>query len=293
MEIDNRIVGSTGLIGLIGNPVEHTISPQLHNTISRHLGVDTIYIPFRVEKEDLERAVKGLRALNVIGFNVTVPYKKDVMKYLDENSKEALLMGAVNTVKNIGGRLYGYNTDAEGFSRSFKEESGTGFKNKKVALIGAGGAARAMSVKIALEGARRITLINRTLSKADEIKEMVNNNIVKVIESISAEDKGLSHLLQEADIVINTTSVGMHPHVEDMPVNVPMNYSKDQIFYDVIYNPVKTRFLAAAEEAGCKTINGLGMLFYQGIYAYEMWTGIKLSDDLIREFYKSFIGILP
>ena len=155
MNIDNRVTGTTRLMGVIGNPIEHSISPQLHNTINTLLNVDAVYVPFKVEKDDLENAVKGIKALNLVGVNVTVPYKKEIIKFLDDKTKEALLMGAVNTVKNIDGRLYGYNTDAEGFSRSFKEEAGTGFKGKKVVINGAGGAARAIAVKNCYRGSRK------------------------------------------------------------------------------------------------------------------------------------------
>lgn len=292
MEIDNRISGKSKLAGLIGNPIGHSISPQLHNTISRNLGIDMVYVPFKVEKNDLENAVKGLKAVNITGFNVTIPYKKDIMKYIDVNSKEALLMGAVNTVKNIDGRLYGYNTDAEGFARSFKEAAGTGFKNKKVVLIGAGGTARAIAVKIAMEGAAKIHIVNRTVSKASEIAEIVNNNIghmCEFSEPDTAEETGVFEL---GDIIINTTSLGMYPDIYKNPVGELVKFSSNQIVYDVIYNPEKTKLLEDAEKFGCKAINGLGMLLYQGIYAYEIWTGIKVPEELIKQIFISFTNIL-
>jgi len=293
MEIDGRITGNTRLIGVIGNPIEHSISPQLHNTINNYLGVDLVYLPFKVEKSDLESAVKGLKALNFLGFNVTIPFKKDVMKYIDENSKEALLMGAVNTVKNIDGRLYGYNTDAEGFSRSFKEEMGTGFKDKKVVMIGAGGAARAIAVKIALEGAQKLYIVNRTLENASDIAGIVNNNIKHIAEYFRSDDKVVKEVFSESDIVINTTSVGMYPDMNKSPVKRTIKLSDKQLVYDLIYNPPNTRLLKSAAKNGCKTANGIGMLFYQGIFAYEIWTGIKLPDEFLKDIYKSFVKILP
>ncbi len=288
MEINSSISGSTKILGIIGNPVEHSISPYLHNTISRYLGIETAYVPFKVEKDSLENAVKGLKALGILGFNVTIPFKKDVIKYLDENSKEALLMGAVNTVKNIDGRLYGYNTDAEGFARSFKGESGTGFRGKKVVIVGAGGAARGIAVKIAIEGAEKIHVINRTLAKADDIAGIINNNIGNAAEALSLEDKKALSVFTDCDMVINTTSVGMWPETENCPLGEEFTFSKGQIVYDAVYNPLKTKFLARAEGQGCKIINGLGMLFYQGIYAYEIWTGIKLGDGFLEELYPCF-----
>lgn len=293
MLIENRISGKTRLIGLIGNPVEHSVSPQLHNTISAFLDVDLVYVPFRVENSDLEDAVLGLKALNLLGFNVTIPYKKDVMKFIDDNTKEALLMGAVNTVKNIDGRLYGYNTDAEGFSRSFKESAGTGFKDKNVFIIGAGGAARAIAVKIAVEGAKSICIVNRTPEKASDIVQIINNNISKVADYFSSGDPNVRQVFKESDIVINTSSIGMYPDIECSPVIKGCAFNSSQIVYDVIYNPSKTRFLAEAEKKGCKIINGLGMLFYQGIYAYEIWTGVRLPENITKELFTSFVNILP
>lgn len=290
--IDSRVTGKTKLLGIIGNPIEHSISPQLHNTITSQFGLDFIYIPFRVEPQHLEQAVNGLKALNFEGFNVTIPYKQEILKYINEVSKEALMMGAVNTIKNINGKLYGYNTDAEGFVRSFKEEAGTGFKGKVVSIIGAGGAARAMAVKIAIGEAEKIYIINRTLSSAEDIADIINKNISAVAFGLSVQDKKAAGLISESDIVINTTSVGMIPEVDKSPVSGEAEFSSNQIVYDVIYNPTKTRFLSEAEKKGCKIINGLGMLFYQGVTAYEIWTGVKLSDDFIRDTYKSFLTIL-
>jgi shikimate dehydrogenase len=292
MKIDNRITGTTRILGLMGNPVEHSISPQLHNTICTALNVDAVYVPFKVEKSDLERAVKGLKAINVAGFNVTIPYKKEVMKYIDDNTKEALLMGAVNTVKNIDGRFYGYNTDAEGFSRSFKEETGTGFKGKRIVMLGAGGASRAIAVKLAIEGAVCISILNRTLSRAQEIVDIISNNYETSIQCLENGDSKQAELFKNADIIINTTSVGMFPGTENCPIDKSIVFEENQIIYDLIYNPVKSKLLKRAEKSGCKAINGMGMLFYQGIYAYEIWTGIKLSDEFKKDIYKSFKNIL-
>lgn len=286
MEILKTISGKTKIMGIIGNPVEHSISPYLHNTISREVGFDAVYVPFPV-CDSLENAVKGLKAINAVGFNVTIPYKKDVMKFLDENSKEALLMGAVNTVKNIEGRLYGYNTDAEGFSRSFREETGDSFRGKRVFIIGAGGATRAIAVKIAIEGAEKIYIANRTVSKAAEIADIINGNIKDIASSVDM-DKKASEVFHDSSIIINTTSVGMWPHVEKSPLTDEYTFLNDQIVYDAIYNPCKTKLLLSAEEAGCKTVNGLGMLFYQGVNAYEIWTGLKLEEEFLRELFLSF-----
>lgn len=292
MNIVERVTGKTKVLGVIGNPIEHSISPQLHNTVSHMLEMDFIYVPFRIDRENLGDAVKGLRALGFEGFNVTVPYKKDVLQFLDEVTKEVQLIGAANTIKNLDGRLYGYNTDAEGFARSFKEESGTSFEGKHVTILGAGGAARAIAVKVALEGASSIRIINRTLEKAVEIAEIINQQIGPVAQGYHSDAPRIFTIIDESDIIVNTTSIGMYPEVEGCPVDEGICFKSHQIVYDAVYNPTKTKLLKKAEQNGCKTINGLGMLFYQGIYAYEIWTGIKLKKETIKDAYASFLTIL-
>jgi len=292
MEIDSRVTGKTKLIGLIGNPVEHSISPQLHNSLSKFLGIDLVYIPLKVEKNDLEIVVKSLKALDFVGFNVTIPYKRDIMKYIDENIKDAILMGAVNTVKKLDGRLYGYNTDAEGFIRSYKEETGDGFKGKKVVLIGAGGVARSIAVKISTEGVEKISLVNRSKEKAIELADIVNENIREVVQVYSFDDKTFRMAFEESEIIINTTSLGMYPDITSTPVKNTDYFKSHQTVYDVVYNPRKTKFLSDAEDKGCRIVNGLGMLFYQGINAYEIWTGYRFSEDNLKGIYESFKKIM-
>lgn len=275
---NDLVNGKTKLIGLVGNPVEHSISPQLHNTLSMEFSKNLIYVPFRVEEGFLRDAVNGLRAINVLGFNVTIPYKTEIIGLLDEVSEEALLMGAVNTVKNIDGKLIGYNTDADGFLNSFIEETGEGFKDKNVLIIGAGGTARALAVKIAMEGASNIGIINRTIEKAQNIADIVNENVKNVVNTYNFKNLELTNLINKTDIIINTTSVGMYPNIESTPIQV--DFRKDQIVYDVIYNPYETKLLSEAKKSGCKTVNGLGMLIYQGIKAYEVWSGVDIRNDL-------------
>lgn len=292
MEIDRRVNGKTRVLGIIGNPVEHSISPVLHNSISRYLGMDVVYVPFRVEKSGLESAVKGLGALNALGFNVTVPFKNDILPFLDEVSEEARLIGAVNTVKNVNGRLYGYNTDAAGFARSLDEEGGVGFKGNNVVLIGAGGAARALAVKAALDGASRITIINRTLERAAGIVDTVNYNIGNIACCLGINDSSMEKVFSEGKIVINTTSVGMHPDEDKTPVENMAGLSGEHVVCDIIYNPYRTVFLNNAAAMGCKVLNGLGMLFYQGIYAYEIWMNVKFEEEEIKSLYNSFMDMV-
>ncbi|HHV96215.1 MAG TPA: shikimate dehydrogenase [Clostridiaceae bacterium] len=298
MSIIRYVTGKTKLLGVIGNPISHSISPELHNTLSNYMGIDAVYVPFKVEREKLGDAVRGLKALNFKGFNITIPHKSNVIEYLDELSREASFIGAVNTVKIIENKLYGYNTDVDGFVNSFKEEAGTGFTNKKVAIIGAGGAARAIAIGVANEGAQKIFIINRTLSKAIQIRDIIISNIMPYkecpenIESFQLNDSACTEVLKLADIIINTTSIGMHPDIDCMPVPEHVEFNSNQIVYDAIYNPSKTKFLQQAENKGCKIINGLGMLIYQGIKAYEIWMDITVPKEIAREIFNEFKNYL-
>lgn len=280
-----RIDGNTKIVGIIGNPLEHTISPMLHNEISSMLGINMVYVPFCVEKEKLEEAISGLRAIGVVGFNVTAPYKKDIIKYIQDKTKGSLLMGAVNTVKNIEGRLYGYNTDAEGFVRAFYMHTGDKFLKKKVTIFGAGGAARAIAVKLANSGVSKINIVNRTLQNADTICSVVNDNISDIAKAYEYTYEGLVDECRSCDILINATSVGMFPNDDECVIQSKDIFNKNQYVYDIIYNPSKTKFLNMAKDSGCKVMNGLGMLFYQAIIAYEIWTGHKFSDDELKKIY--------
>lgn len=288
MEVVSSVTGKTKLLGVIGNPLEHSISPQLHNTLSRYLGIDAVYVPFYVQNGQLKDTVKGLLAVNVFGFNITIPYKSDIICCIDKLSKEAALIGAVNTVKNINGKLYGYNTDASGFIRSFKEEMDMELKGKKVVIFGAGGAARAIAVGLAFEGVSQISIINRTILKASEIAEIINNNISPIAKYYGTIDSMATNVLKQGDIIINTTSLGMYPDIDKTPIKFPFKFSDNQVLYDIIYNPKKTRFIEEGERQGLKTVNGLGMLIYQGIQAYEIWMNIKVSDEIIKKLFNVF-----
>lgn len=286
--MDDRINGKTIILGLMANPIGHTVSPQLHNTLSAMLGIDAVYIPFKVEKDSLGDAVKGLKACNLLGFNATIPFKEELLKYVDECTEEVRLMGSANTVKNTCGRLYAYNTDADGFIRSYKEETGGGFEGREVVMLGAGGTARSLAVRIASKGAAKLYLANRTLEKAQEIANTINATAGGIIEPLSLSDAKIKGIIENCDIIVNTTSLGMYPHIEECPLGDDIRFNHKQIVYDVIYNPAKTRLLKLAESCGCKTVNGLGMLFYQGILAYEIWMDMKIPDNVISQLSKEF-----
>ncbi len=283
MNIVKTVNGKTVLFGLIGCPVEHTKSPYIHNTLFNEYNINAVYVPIHVNQGELEKAVNGLKAQNFTGFNVTVPYKKDIIRYLDDVSTDALLMGAVNTVKNVNGKLKGYNTDAEGFSRDFKDSFASGFTGKRVMLLGAGGTARALAIRLASEGVRHLVIVNRTLENAQNIVSLVKNNFGNIVTGIVPEAAEFSGDLQSSDIIINTTPAGMSTYAATTPFDYTFEFQKEQLVYDVIYTPEKTQFLKQAEDRGCKIQNGFGMLINQGISAFEIWTGKSVPKDISFE----------
>ncbi len=289
MEVVNVVNGKTELYGVLGDPIEHTKSPFIHNTLFKQFNINAIYIPIHVNEAYLENAINGLKAQNISGFNVTVPHKKSIIKYLDDISNDALLMGAVNTVKNIQGRLKGYNTDAEGFVRDFKDGLDTDFKGKRVMLFGAGGTARALAVKLASEGIEHLTLVNRTEQNAKNISELIKNNYGSIASYILPDSPSLFDRMSQSHIIINTTPAGMSTYLDSAPFNIDYIFDKNQVVYDVVYSPEKTKFLLQAESYGCKTRNGFGMLINQGVSAFEIWTGKLVSRQMAMELLNNII----
>jgi len=275
------ISGNTQLCALIGDPVEHTMSPAMHNAAFKKLGLDYLYVAFRVKPEQLVGAVAGLRALNVRGFNVTIPHKVAVIPLLDKLDSLAEKIGAVNTVVNDGGLLKGYNTDGEGFLRSLTEK-GIEPQNKNIVILGAGGGSRAISYILAKEGAC-LTILNRRqeLDWAENIARMIKNDLDKDIKVEELTPHNLSPVLEEADILVNATSVGMSPNSDKSPVPAKLLKQKLVVF-DIVYNPMMTKLLGEAKAAGAKVISGVHMLAAQGALAFEKWTGQPAPVDLMR-----------
>lgn len=290
MNIFEMVNGKTKIYNVIGNPIDHTISPQIHNTLNRVLKINSIYVPVKIEKENLNTAIKGFISSGISGFNVTVPYKKDIIDFLYKMDNTAKYIGAVNTVKNINGKLYGYNTDADGFIKSLKIETELDdLSMKKVIIFGSGGTSMAVITGLIKEGVKDISLINRTYEKAERL--MRKFNLIydkKIINAYSLKDEIKNKLTFDSDIIINTTSVGMTPNTMESIIENRNSFKKGQIVYDVIYTPSQSRFLGFAKSQGCKTINGLGMLIYQAISAYEIWNDIKISDKLSKKLIKLF-----
>jgi shikimate dehydrogenase len=275
------VSGKTRICGLIGDPVEHSMSPAMHNAAFRELELDYIYVPFRVKSTELGQAIAGMRALNMMGLNVTVPHKVAVMQFLDKLDHLAEKIGAVNTIVNDDGALTGYNTDATGFLQALLER-GIEPKDKKVVLLGAGGAARAIAFILAERGAA-LLILNRALELnwAKDLANRISQSFGQKVKALELNGKNLTKTIGKADILVNATSVGMSPKADKTPV--PADYLRpDLIVYDIVYNPMKTRLLREAEAAGASTISGVDMLVWQGVLAFEKWTGQKAPVELMK-----------
>lgn len=275
------VSGKTKICALIGDPVEHTMSPPMHNAAFRQLGLDYIYVPFRVKPEDLAAVVAGFRALNVRGFNVTIPHKVTVIPLLDTLDPLAEKIGAVNTVVNDNGNLTGYNTDATGFLQALLQQ-GVEPAGKNVVILGAGGASRAISYILAENGAG-LTILNRKqeLDWAVDLAHRISGDFGKEVKALELTTEYLTAALSGATILINATSVGMTPNDDASPVPADLLRPELAVF-DIVYNPIRTRLLREAEEAGCRTSGGIDMLAWQGALAFEKWTGQQAPLDMMR-----------
>lgn len=284
-----EITGHTKLTGLLGSPVSHSISPQMHNEAFRQLGLDYVYVAFDVKEDDMKSAVEGLRTLNVRGFNITMPNKNIMATLCDKLSPAAEINGAVNTVVNDNGILTGHTTDGIGYMRAVKD-AGYDIVGKKMTLLGAGGASTAIFTQAALDGVAEISIFSRQNSK---FKERARNIIEKLkaystceINLYDLEDEArLRHEISESSILVNATSVGMAPNTDASIICDTSMFHKDLVVSDIIYNPRETKLMKLAKEAGCPTFNGLYMLLYQGAEAFKIWTGQDMPIDAIKAKY--------
>ena len=278
-----EINGKTRTCGLIGNPVEHTLSPMIHNTLAERLGHNLVYVPFHVEEGKVDKAIIGANALHLLGLNVTVPYKSEVIASLQEIDKLAKAIGAVNTLVKTDGGYKGYNTDMEGLYRAMSSE-GITIEGEKIILLGAGGAARAVAYLCAAKGADKVYLLNRTLSKARTVAEEVNQSTGRtVISPMCTED--YKTLPDGKYLAIQGTSVGLAPHTEDVVIADEAFYEKLHTGFDLIYSPWETKFMRLTKEHGGRAYNGLKMLLYQGIIAYELWNDVQISEEDAQAVY--------
>lgn len=278
-----NINGKTKVMGLIGHPVEHTLSPLIHNTIASHMGENMIYVPFPASG-DMEAVIKGAYALGIAGMNVTVPYKSAVMPYLERVDEQAKIIGAVNTLVRTQKGFAGYNTDLPGLKRAM-ESDGIGIKGQKILVIGAGGAARAAAFMGAFYGAGSIVILNRTPEKArhiaDEIKEKTG---FADIEAFSLE--GYDAVKGDGYLVLQATKAGLFPNTEDSPITDPAFFKKASVVYDLIYTPRETKFMRLAGQCGVPAYNGMKMLLYQAAAAYEMWNHVVLPEEAVKKAYE-------
>lgn len=271
----------TKKLGVIGWPISHSFSPKLHNFISKELGYDYVYEAIAVKPEELGMQVNNLKNTGICGFNVTAPHKIEIMKYIDAVSDTAKTFGSVNTVVNRCGKLIGYNTDAEGFYRSLRYYGITP-ESDDILVYGAGGAARPAVMYLAKKGARSITVINRTKERAQSLRSVIKDDCGYDINT----EMRLTHY----DLVVNCTSLGMGKNIGLSPVSEMPFADAGTVAVDMIYNPEQTAFLKIAESKGARIINGKAMLIFQGILAYELFTGAKVPDAMTDRIFKEVFG---
>ena len=286
-DMEKRISGHTRLLALIGSPVGHSGSPAMYNYSFEKLGLDYAYVAFDVKEDGVKGALDAMRLFNMRGMNVTMPDKVEAARYMDELSPAAQIIGAVNTIVNEDGKLIGYMTDGEGFVNNLKDH-GVSIVGKKMVVAGGGGAATAIQVQCALDGAKEITIFNkkdsffeRTLVTAEKIKAAVPGCIVNVYDIDDADR--LAKEIQSADIFVNATIVGMKP-MEDQSIIKDLSLLRPELVVaDIVYNPEETKLLKDAKAAGCTCVGGKGMLVWQGASAFQLYTGMEMPVEEVKE----------
>lgn len=284
--MEKRITGHTELLGLIATPIRHSKSPTMHNAACQALGLDYAYLAFDIQPEQLEDAVKGFKALNVRGWNVSMPYKTSIGQYLDQISPIAKMCGAINTVINDQGVLTGTITDGTGYMRSLKDK-GIDIIGKKMTIIGAGGAATAIVMQAAMDGVKEISIFNRkdpSWQRAELNVSIINEQTDCHAQLFDLDDvEALQKEIDSSVILTNATNVGMGKLEGMMALPDTRFLKKDLIVSDVIYMPEKTKLLEEAEKIGCTTINGLGMMLYQGAESFKLWTGKEMPIEVVKK----------
>lgn len=276
----NKITGYTGLYGIVANPIKHSFSPMMHNTAFQVLGIDDVYLAFEVEEKHLEDFMISVCALNMKGFNVSMPYKLKIMKYLDELTEDAKLCQSVNTVKNENGKLIGHISDGKGFYMSLKEKNWD-VQNKKIVILGAGGAAQAIIVELAKQKAKEIIVYNR--SDKSFIRTLNERLKCPVNLKSLANHEALKNDLKDAYLLIQTTGVGMSPNIDQCLIPDESYLPRGLKVADIIYNPKETKLLTMAKNKGLDYMNGEGMILYQGAVSFEFWTGQKMPIQEVKK----------
>ena len=288
------IDGRYRLTGLLGYPLKNSRSPRMHNISFSALGLEYAYLAFEIEDGFLPGALEAMKALHAQGFNVTMPHKQKVLQYLDEVDPAAKMIGAVNTVFNDNGRLIGYNTDGKGFVKGLSEE-GFDLNGKRVVLVGAGGAGRAVGVQVALSGISEMAIFDVEAEKVTELLETIQENIASVKASGAVySEPAVIEALRNADILIDCTPLGMDKVVtnasgqeenliEKSTVNTPEAFRPDLFVAHIVYIPLETKLIKMAQAAGCKTMNGIPMMIWQGAEAFEIWPGHQMPVDVVKK----------
>lgn len=289
-DMKNSFHLNTRVIGIIGHPIKHSYSPFIHNVAIELKKLDYIYLPFDVPASGLKNALKGMIALGIKGVNVTVPHKESLLDFMHNVSEEASIVGAINTVVNEHGKLSGYNTDVNGIYETlipFKDE----IANEEVSVVGSGGAARAVIYSlIRYFKPKRINIINRTEQRAESIKRYFMDKMrYDELHSYELIPPDLVDVFSNSKLVVNATPVGMFPDVDDSITPLPGSFVKDQLVFDLVYNPIKTKLLQIAEAEGAKTIDGLKMLVHQAAKSFNLWTGEELPTEELLKSLQLFI----
>ena len=290
-DVEKRITGTTKLYGLIGSPVGHSDSPAMQNYGFQACGVDGAYLAFDIKEEQVPEFIKAMRLLNMQGCNVTMPCKTAAAQNMDELSPASQLIGAVNTIVNRDGKLYGHITDGEGFVANLKDH-GVEVKDKNIVIFGAGGAATAIQVQCALDGAKSITIFNPRDGFFEKTEKMVGKIQDKVpgcqveLYDLDAKD-AMKEKIDAADILVNGTLLGMKPREDTSIINDPDLFHEGLVVADVVYNPKETRLLREAKEHGCVTVPGSGMLLWQGVAAFKLFTGKDMPVEEVKEKFFS------
>lgn len=286
--MSQQITGHTRLGCLLGTPVAHSISPAMYNETFRLLGLDCVYLCFDTANADLAAMVKTLRAVNVFGFNLTMPDKERIIPLLDDLTPAARMIGAVNTVKNENGRLIGYNTDGIGYLHSVSDQN-YDIKSAPMTLLGAGGAASSIAIQAALDGVPALHIINRkgrSWANALRLADAINQNTsCRADVTDFADTAAVKSRILKSGLLTNATSIGMAPNTEATPITDSSCFHPDLLVSDIIYHPQETRLLLDAKSCGCRTFNGMYMLLYQGAAAFHIWTGLDMPVDEIRSKY--------
>lgn len=279
----NEISGYTRLVGFFASPAKHSISPKMHNLAFKETNIDAIYLAFDVSNETLADSIQTIRTFDMLGANLSMPNKIAAIHYMDELSESAKLIGAINTIVNQEGKLIGHNTDGIGFCESLREAK-VSIKGTTMTLLGAGGAAIAMVTQAALDGMKEIYIFSRKSPNYDQmeekIKKIMEETTCSIILTEWNEEQKLAEALAKSNLLVNATSVGMKE--KQSPIKNPQLLREDLTVYDAIYDPRETLLLKQAKEKGAKTINGLGMLIYQGAAAFGLWTGTKMPVEKIK-----------